>query len=208
MGDQPLCLFIDVPISAFRPYESREYQDTHPLPPPSAVYGMLLSLVGVRREYKARHRGVALAVATEVLPPRSKVFRKLRRGGDLEVLRPDYQDLLIGLKLWVWLADGNDGATPKLPALVAAALRSPQHVTRSGGLSLGESSYLVNVVTIRSPIARQRLTFLCPRPDGFHNLPTWVDHEDARHTIRRRFDLQELDVSEGLASCLIRIGEP
>jgi CRISPR-associated protein Cas5t len=74
----PLCLFVEVPICAFRPYASREYQDTHPVPPPSAVYGMLLSFVGISREEKGRHQGVAMALAVENLPTRSRVFRKLR----------------------------------------------------------------------------------------------------------------------------------
>src|SRR5436309_293194 len=106
----PLCLAVDVPDCAFRPYESREYQDTYPFPPPSAVYGMLLSLVGVQRKDKGRHRGTSLVVGADAVPDQSRVFRKLRRGKDLEDLRPDYQDILMNLKLWVWLFEGEDSA--------------------------------------------------------------------------------------------------
>src|SRR3989442_15695185 len=95
---------VEVPVCGFRPYASREYQDTYPVPPPATVYGMLLSLLGVPREQKALHRGAEMALALADVPgraQRSRVFRKLRRGSDLEKTRPDYQDLLIDLKLWV-----------------------------------------------------------------------------------------------------------
>ncbi|MEM9702748.1 MAG: CRISPR-associated protein Cas5, partial [Planctomycetota bacterium] len=92
--DAPLLLRVEVPFCSFRPDASREYQDTHPVPPPATVYGMLLSLVGVPRERKEDHRGVRLALALEGEPERARVFRKLRRGKELVDLRPDYQDLL------------------------------------------------------------------------------------------------------------------
>jgi CRISPR-associated protein Cas5t len=168
---------------------------------------MLLSLVGVRREDKARHRGVSLTVATETLPARSKVFRKLRRGADLEDVRPDYQDLLTELKLWVWLSNGSDRAIPTLPSRVKDALNAPGNITRFGGLSLGESSYLVNSITARVAPQRKRMIFLCPRRSGFHNLPTWVDHSDSTKTVRRRFDIEELDVTDGVSDCQVLIGE-
>src|SRR5260370_9007937 len=90
---------VEVPVCAFRPYASREYQDTFPVPPPSSVYGMLLSLLGVPRDQKEIHRGAEMALAVERLPRRSKVFRNLRRGSDLEDTRPDYHDLLMALLL-------------------------------------------------------------------------------------------------------------
>lgn len=136
-----------MPVCAFRPYTSREYQDTFPVPTPSSVYGML-SLVGVQREDKAQHRGAEMALAVEALPGKSKVFRKLRRGTELEKTRPDYQDLLMDLTLWVWLRQGNDLADPPLSTQIANALETPSTITRSGGLSLGESSYLVDSIAV------------------------------------------------------------
>ena len=53
---EPLCLFVDVPMSSFRPMWSREYQETYPAPPPSTIYGMLLSLIGVERKEKSEAR--------------------------------------------------------------------------------------------------------------------------------------------------------
>ena len=159
----------------FRPYASREYQDTDPVPPPSAVYGMLLSLVGVPREEKGRHRGVSLALALDATPTRSKVFRKFRRGKELEDRRPDYQDLLLDLRLWVWLEKSRDVASPNLPERVVTALTSPSEIDRFGGLSLGESSFLVNTISMVKP-PPEELIFLRPDPRGFYSLTTWVDH--------------------------------
>jgi CRISPR-associated protein Cas5t len=203
----PLCLFVEVPVCAFRPYASREYQDTHPVPPPSAVYGMLLSLVGVSRREKARHRGVAMALAVESLPPRSRVFRKLRRGEKdlIPKFRPDYQDILIDLRLWVWLKPGRDDASPDLPSRVAQALANPPSVTRWGGLSLGESTYLVDSVSI-GKVPPAKLTFLRPDPRGFHHLTTWVDHADFSKSRSECFTLTPLDVSDALETCWFNLG--
>ncbi len=186
----PLCLFVEVPVCAFRPYASREYQDTYPVPTPASAYGMLLSLLGVPRERKATHRGTALALAVESLPERSKVFRKLRRGADLEDTRPDYQDILTDLRLWVWVGRGEDAADPCLADRLRAALAERfVNVTRSGGVSLGESSYLVNAVTAAPP--PERLIFVVPDNAGFYSMPVWVDHTIASNTQLERFRIED-----------------
>jgi CRISPR-associated protein Cas5t len=209
-----LSLLVEVPICAFRPYTSREYQDTYPVPTPSAVYGMLLSLVGVGREQnlearqkaKAHHRGAEMALAVEREPEQSRVFRKLRRGEDLESRRPDYQDLLIDVRLWVWLQEGQDQARPTLLVRVKQALDDPSTVRRSGGLSLGESSYLIDRISVRQPPS-QKLAFLRPDPAGFYNLPVWVDHQEARNTILRRFTIGEPEqVEQELPKAWFKIG--
>lgn len=181
-------ILVEVPFCAFRPYTSREYQDTYPVPPPSAVYGMLLSLVGVRREEKAQHCGVEMALAVERLPEKAKVFRKLRRGRTLEDVRPDYQDLLLDLRLWIWLQQGRDTTPSPLTDKVAAALSSPLSVTRSGGLSLGESSYLVDTISMKEPPEGEGI-FLQPNNEGFYSLPVWVDHQEPSRTRLRGFAL-------------------
>lgn len=202
-----ITLLVEVPICAFRPYESREYQDTHPFPPPSAVYGMLLSLCGVRREEKHQHQGVRMVLAMEGVPERGKVFRKFRRGKDLGDLRPDYQDLLIGLKLWVWLANGSDQGQPPLVEQVSTAIEYPNRVKRSGGLSLGESSYLVDSIAVRKPNADLNMHFLKPDPSGFYNISTWVDHIGNKH-VRQRFGIESLSVAEGEKDCWIVLRPP
>jgi CRISPR-associated protein Cas5t len=191
-------LFVEVPFCAFRPYASREYQDTYPVPPPSAVYGMLLSMVGVQREEKSLHCGVEMALAVEKLPQRAKVFRKLRRGKTLEDLRPDYQDLLLDVRLWIWLRDAHDRATVSLPTKITQALASPASLRRSGGLSLGESSYLVDTISIKEPPESEGI-FLQPNDAGFYSLPVWVDHQDASRTQLRRFALVTQTLSGELA---------
>ncbi len=205
-----LCLRVEVPVCAFRPYASREYQDTHPIPTPSAVYGMLLSLVGVKRENKHQHRGANLALAIDRLPGRSKVFRKLRRGNGQageKGCRPDYQDLLLDLGLWVWVAKGKETTDPCLAERVRTGLAKPATITRSGGLSLGESSYLVDVVKVAQP--PESALFIVPHPKGFYSLPTWVDHDNHTKTVLNRFHVGSIlePVEARLPSAWFIIGE-
>jgi CRISPR-associated protein Cas5t len=190
----PVPIRVEVPVCALRPYASREYQDTYPVPSPATVYGMLLSLLGVPREEKARHRGVDMALAVAEVPERSsrsRVFRKLRRGSDLEDTRPDYQDLLVDLTLWIWLRPGEDKADPPLSVRIPVALAEPTTIEqRSGGLSLGESSYLIDVISA-DPSPPMSLVFLTPAEHGFYSLPVWVDHTDRKLSVQRRFRLSE-----------------
>ena len=159
---ETLSLFVDVPICSFRPNWSREYQDTYPFPPPSTVFGMLLSLIGVEWTDKARFAGVRMALAVEVEPEVSRVFRKLRRvpqsnkkADPLTSRRPDYQDLLIGLRLWIWLQDG--GAASSLIERISAALARPFFgtVRRYGGLCLGESHNWSTKYQLSQPQAQE-----------------------------------------------------
>jgi CRISPR-associated protein Cas5t len=205
----PLPIRVEIPICAFRPYASREYQDTYPVPPPATVYGMLLSLLGIPREDKARHRGAEMALAVADVPgqsPRSRVFRKLRRGSDLEDTRPDYQDLLLDVTLWVWLRRGADEADPPLCDSVLAAVRDPSTIkSRCGGLSLGESSYLINSIHIDAQ-PPDKLIFLLPDYErGFYSMPVWVDHLDRANTVSGRFRLSDpIVVTDGLSSAWVR----
>jgi CRISPR-associated protein Cas5t len=205
-----LCLRVEVPVCAFRPYASREYQDTYPVPAPSSVYGMLLSLVGVPKEDKTRHRGAEMALALDRYPERSRVFRKLRRGDGLpgeKGCRPDYQDVLLDMRLWVWLRRGGDPASPTLAERVRAGLTDPAGITRFGGLSLGESSYLVDTITIATPPAQAH--FVTPDPRGFFSLPVWVDHTDAARTVTRRFRIGDGPhaIADALPAAWFRIGD-
>lgn len=179
---QSLCLFVDVPICSFRPNWSREYQDSYSFPPPSTIYGMLLSLVGVDWPDKNRFAGVKMALATQGEVEVSRVFRKFRRvpqdkkskADPLTSRRPDYQDLLTGLKLWIWIADGSSQSS--LVEAVKSTLAKPFSAshTRHGGLCLGESSHLVNEIAVRSAVGTGR--FLCRDEKGYYSLPVWVDH--------------------------------
>ena len=104
---------------------------------------------------------------------------------------PDYQQLLTGVELVIWLDSQSEEMTtgPTLESRVATALSQPATVTRFGGLSLGESTHLVDEVT---PVARMierepdRLqhsarAFLL-RDRGRLTLPIWVDHVGSAKT--------------------------
>lgn len=199
-------ILIEVPVCAFRPYTSREYQDSYPLPPPTTVYGMLLSLIGVDRSEKQRHRGAEVAIATERLADHSRVFRKFRRGADLENTRPDYQDLLIDMRFWLWLRKGEDEAHRALSSCVLEAISNPMRISRFGGLSLGESSYLVDSIKVEKN-APDRLIFLKPDPHGYYSLPVWIDHVDSSKSVYGRFEITDtVDVNSTLNSAWVRIG--
>ncbi|GIW78801.1 MAG: type I-MYXAN CRISPR-associated protein Cas5/Cmx5/DevS [Gemmatales bacterium] len=98
--------------------------------------------------------------------------------------RPDFQQLLSPVELILWLdsaSESNDA--PTLEARVADALDRHRRasVHRFGGLSLGESTHLVDEVSLLSDRLRERfkersgLAFL--RADrGRLTLPVWVDH--------------------------------
>jgi CRISPR-associated protein Cas5t len=165
---------------------------------------MLLSLVGVQREHKELHRGAAIALAVDKLPQQSTVLRKLRRGKSLDDTRPDYQDLLIDLKLWVWLGAGQESGSPTLADKVERALSNPNSVTRFGGLSLGESSYLVNTIGQKEPPDQDGL-FLQPDAKGFYSLPVWIDYRDAMNSRSMRFALVPRQLRSGPDECWVEI---
>lgn len=197
---QPISLFVDVPISAFRPYRSREYQDTYPVPPPATVYGMLLSLIGVEREQKDRFSGIKIAMAvSDADGPRKeigKVFRKFRRVGqskkDADPLadrRPDYQELILWLKLWLWIHDADASHSLTEEVQIALDPTKRHKILRYGGLSLGESTHLINEIQISEPQGQGQ--FLVVDNSGFLSMPVWTDHS-ANTTHLETFQLLEL----------------
>ena len=112
-----IAIQVDVPISCFRQSRAREYAETYPVPPPSTVYGMLLSIVGEMDRYK--HRGVKLAIAMQSKPAKSTVIRTFRRFKKKEIsdptnARPDYQELLTDIKFIVWVDSQEDPHQPRL----------------------------------------------------------------------------------------------
>jgi len=178
-----ICLFVDVPLCSFRPNWSREYQDTFPFPPPSTIFGMLLSLTGEDWDKKEDFKGVKLALAIEEGVENSRIFRKFRRvpqsnkeADPLTSRRPDYQELLLWLKLWLWLNDGGSNNSLVERVQVALNRNTRKTINRYGGLSLGESSHLVNEVKICEPDNKIG-SFLVHTVKGFYSLPVWVHHE-------------------------------
>ena len=183
---KPLCLFVDVPMASFRPMWSREYQQTYPVPPPSTIYGMLLSLAGVEREQKSDYAGVRLAIALKDQPEIGRIFRKFRRvaqsskkADPLADRRPDYQELVLWLKFWLWI-DGAQAENP-LAEKICEALDTERRRTiiRHGALCLGESSHMVNEVKLaigKAAPTKREGRFLVRDETGFLTMPVWTDH--------------------------------
>ena len=198
-----LVLRVDVPMTGLRPMWAREYQETYPAPPPSTVYGMLLSLVGVERHRKDRHVGLRIALALAENTEESlwqrrekgRIFRKFRRvaqakknADPLADRRPDYQELLLGLEFWLWIDDSQ--ASHPLCGEIRKALdpEDRDEIVRHGALCLGESSHMVNEVTEGHPHGNGR--FVSPSEKGFLSMPVWSDHKGDRPTIRS-FEIRE-----------------
>ena len=174
-------LYVSVPIACFRVPRAREYFETFLCPPPSTIYGMLLSMVGEvnRRE----HEGAEIAMALLSEPTYSVVLRTLWRVKDRKEgpglgnnRRPDFQELLSDTQLAIWVRRGTGEASERsLASRVEQAIRQPSSVSRFGGLSLGESTHLVNDITLLDgAIMRGRL--LIAEDDGDLSLPIWPDH--------------------------------
>jgi CRISPR-associated protein Cas5t len=179
-----LALRVTVPIACFRKGFAREFWETEELPPPSTCYGFLLSFVGERD--RRRHIGVRVCPALVDGTERSAVLRTLWRVKDKKEppgsgtnVRPDYQELLTGVRLAIWLDSGQEaGPAPSLEDRVIQALDHPERIDRFGGLSLGESTHLVDEVS-RMPKGQTvaaRAYLLDPADRGRLSLPVWVDH--------------------------------
>lgn len=176
-------LRVTVPIACWRKGHARELLETEVLPPPSTCYGMLLSLVGeIDRE---RHGGVRVTAGVFQMPRISTVLRTLwaikKRTiaqGSGPNASPDFQQLAVGSDLVICCDSSEErGPIPSLENRVLSAIRAPSDVERFGGLSLGESTHLVNDIWLlagRTLPVPARLFLLAA--DGTVTLPIWVDH--------------------------------
>ena len=195
-----IALRVDVPIASFPSSRSREYRDTYPVPPPSTVYGMLLSLIGETDRYK--HCGVKIAIALISEPAKSITFRKIRRFKEKKInnpqnSRPDFQELLTGIELIVWVATGEDKANPNLCDRITTAFANPSSVKRFGALCLGESRDIVNKVELLSDVdPNKSWQWLLKDEYGYLSLPYWVDHVGSRHTRWLRYSLEVAESQE------------
>ncbi|MBI2823128.1 MAG: type I-MYXAN CRISPR-associated protein Cas5/Cmx5/DevS [Planctomycetia bacterium] len=197
-----LGVYVSVPVACFRKGLAREYLETEPLPPPATCYGFLLSLVG--ETDRRRHLGVRIAPVLVNEPQTSVVLRTIWRVkktplGSAGNTRPDYQQLLTDLKLVIWL-DSSEEAETGLEARVRRALTDPSSVSRFGGLSLGESTHLVDEVSpVETVNARLdghsgRAFLLANR--GRLTLPVWVDHVGSTRTRYATGDLVDWPASQ------------
>ncbi|MEM7590200.1 MAG: type I-MYXAN CRISPR-associated protein Cas5/Cmx5/DevS [Cyanobacteria bacterium P01_A01_bin.83] len=181
-----IILRVDVPIASFPTSRSREYRETYPLSPPSTVYGMLLSLVGETDRYK--HCGVKIAIALLSEPAKSVTFRTMRRFrykqlNHIKNSRPDFQEILTGIELIIWVDKGEDKAKPNLSDRITQAFANPTLVSRFGALCLGESRDFVNSVDLITEIEPNRsMKFLIQHESGYLSLPYWSDHVSSKNT--------------------------
>ena len=187
-------LRVDVPIASFFTSRSREYRETYPVPPPSTVYGMLLSLVGETNRYK--HCGVKIAIALLSEPAKSVTLRTMRRFkkkklDHQENSRPDFQEILTGIELMVWVDKGEDKAQPSLCDRITKAFADPSSVNRFGVLCLGESRDLVNSVDLITEIEPHlTLNYLIQDEYGDFSLPYWINYVGSKDTRWLRYSLE------------------
>jgi CRISPR-associated protein Cas5t len=201
-----LGICVTVPVACFRKGAAREYLETDPVPPPATCYGFLLSMVG--EIDRRRHVGAHITPVLLNRPAASVVLRtiwrvKNRPLGSAGNTRPDYQQLLTGVELVVWVDSSEEsGQSPLLEDRVRTALDPLTRGTfsRFGGLSLGESTHLVDEVCLLDDRTRARLQERKPRsfllhPTGRTTLPVWVDHVGSIGTRYVTGNLAECDLS-------------
>ncbi len=193
----PLIIYLEVPFVTFRESHNREYGKTYPVPPPSTVYGMLLSLVGETDVYL--HCGVELAIAMLSTPKKSRILRQMRRFkkadfSDRENSIPAYQEILSNLKCLIWVRSNEEKAEPCLPEKIQFAFENPGLVNRFGCLFLGESDQLISVIKLVPedyPEGMRRWVIRDNR--GILTLPYWVDHVGSRNTRFLRYRVEEME---------------
>ena len=194
-----MLLYLECPCTSFPRSFARDYKETYRYPPPSTIYGFLLSLVG--EVDITAHSGVKLAIGLIGNdPPISRIVRKQRHHKfsrehlgtypTSKFSKPNHHELLTDLQVAVQIDSSEESASVTLEERVAIALSTPEQITRFGGLSLGESWALVNGIrpyretdgTIRWLVVDNR---------GLISLPVWIDRNTGRGTFCR-FTLRDL----------------
>jgi CRISPR-associated protein Cas5t len=163
---------------------------------------MLLSLVG--EPDRLHHEGAELALALLSTPEVSVVLRKLWRVKNRKLppgigmnRRPDFQELLSDVRLAIWVRTGRAEATrPSLSERIAAALERPSEINRFGGLSLGESTHLVDKLRALRPSDHGEGRLLLGDVEGDLALPVWADHVSAAKTRWAQYRLVSTVVRE------------
>ena len=183
---------LEIPLAGFRPYEARDFQESLLLPPHSTVFGCLLSILGVEGDGVTAYVGTMLSVAG-VSADRSTIVRKMRRDPAnvrrgverVPTFRPEYQELLSDVQLWIWVSQGT--AERDLAADLVSSLANPGQLSRQGIVSLGESCFMLDRIDLRND-PPDDLTVLRPKPDGAFLFTVWVDFADRTRTRTMRFD--------------------
>jgi len=155
---------------------------------------MLLSAVGETNRFV--HKGAEIAVSLLSHSRCSRVLRKLWRIkkkdiplGISENVRPDFQELLTGVCLSIWVRQGKDAAVEPLVKRLDKAFQDPAGVKRFGGLALGESTHLVDEIRPWRETDPPRGWWLMRDSAGVLTLPIWPDHVGSSGTRWGRFRL-------------------
>jgi CRISPR-associated protein Cas5t len=186
-------LYLDCPCTSFPRSFARDYKETYLYPPPSTIYGFLLSLVG--EADLTAHLGVKLAIGMiGDAPPIFRIVRKQRHHKfskthlgtypPSKFSKPNFQELLTDLRVAIRIDSEKEFAPVKLDERVAIALSNPEQITRFGGLSLGESWALVNGIrNYRSEDGE--IQWLVKDNRGLIGLPVWIDRKTNQGTFQR-----------------------
>lgn len=194
------CLLIDCPCTSFPRSFARDYKETYRYPPPTTVYGCLLSWVG--EEDLMAHVGVQLAIG--ILGDESSVSRILRKQRhhkfskthqgnyrSAQFSKPNFQEVLTDVKITVRVNSEEETASVTLSDRLKIAQSTPEQLSRFGGLSLGESWAMVNGIRAYRP-TDGAIRWLIKDQRGLIGLPVWIDRKTSRGTFQR-FSLQESD---------------
>jgi len=204
-------LYLDCPCTSFPRSFARDYKETYRYPPPSTIYGLLLSLVG--ETDMDVHLGVKLAIGVVGNdPPISRIVRKQRHHKfskthmgtypTSKFSKPNHQELLTDLQVVLRIDSTDETATVKLVDRVAIAISTPSQITRFGGLSLGESWALVNGIRPYRE-ADGNIRWLKKDNRGLISLPIWINRKTGQGTFQR-FDWSN-DFQE---DCFVTIPKP
>jgi CRISPR-associated protein Cas5t len=215
-------LYLDCPCTSFPRSFARDFKETYSYPPPSTVYGMLLSLVG--EVDMLAHVGVKLAIGIIGSdPPISRIVRKQRHHKfskqqlgtypSSQFSKPNHHELLTDLQFVIKLNSEQESGTVKLldsPTetlcdRVAIALTTPEQINRFGGLSLGESWAMLNGVRVYRPEDGD-IRWLVKDDRGLIGLPVWIDRVSSQGFFNR-FTLSDA-VADFTDNCWVEIQPP
>ncbi len=195
MSTQELGIYVTIPITSFRAPRAREYLESMTFPAPATVYGFLLSLVG--EEDRHKNKGAEIGVGMLNKPEKSVVLRTMWRIKDKKNppginnnKRPDYQEVLTGVNLVIWIKNYPEGKHGILFEKVKDAVIEKNSVQRFGGLSFGESTFLVDEVKHFNNDLNETIYFLKSSSEGELSLPIWVDHVGSKGTIFKQFTIE------------------
>jgi len=193
-----ISLYLSVPVACFRASYARIYVETLPVPAPSTIYGMLLSLVG--ETDREKHTRVRLAFGMISEPEISTVLRKMWRVKSKNLMpgqganaTPDFQQLLTGIEMLLWIDSSHEPSTSSLEDRVNSAIRNPTGIKRFGSLCLGESTHILNDIRFRRLEDERRIRMLVPFEEGDLSLPLWADHVNSSKTIWGQFQFSPFE---------------